>query len=816
MLTDLKFMFRSLARQPGFALAAIATLAVGIGATTAIFSTVNAVLLRPLPFPHPEDLFAVYTPATDGRFTSGRDSGVELARLNDPSVSIVRAAGSARLDTTILLQDGTATSGVGYGVTEGFFDLFGLPMTIGRTFTHAEHVQGAAQVLVLSYRLWRDLFGSDPAIVGKTIRISNGPPGPMTIVGVASRDFDMPHGADFWTNFAITPQSTGHGLDGFVRIKPGTTRGRLESEMAAAMAGIARDYGMLGRNRRYDLRPLVSAIVGDLGSTLVVVLAAAALLLVLASVNVTNLMLARGAVRSREIAVRVALGAGRGRIVRQLLTESFLLSAAGTVVGLLLAFAGIRALLAYGASELPRLDRVPFDARVLGFALATMIATGLLVGFAPALRLAGTSLKALMNESGRSSTGGTAAHRMLKTMIVAEIALAITLVAGAGWLLRSFANLGAADAGFVPQGRLVFDVLLPPARILPPPGTPGMTQAVVIDRVMAWTHELEDQLKAIGGVTSVATTATLPFGVDRDGVLYLGIQGEVVDPEHPLVARAHRVSQEFFETMGAKLIAGRQFTADDRLTTMQVAIVNKTFARRYLGGKDPLTAKFQAGYPDIPPASPLMTVVGVVDDMKYVSLAQAGDPAYYTPEAQGPFFLQTFVLNTSLADPMSVAPSVRAAMKATNPQIPITPRSMNDIVSASLTRQRLGMTLMMLFALAALALAAVGIYGVIAYASAQRVGEVATRMALGATPSDVFWLLMTQGRTLAVVGTIAGLSVAYAAGRAGSSLLYEVRASDPMILFSAAALVVAITFLAILVPARRASQVDPSRVLRLD
>ena len=816
MLNDLRFSLRSLWRQPGFALAAIATLAVGIGATTAIFSTVNAALLRPLPFPDPQDLFAVYTPATDGRFTTGRDSGVELARLNDPGVSIEHAAGTARFDTTILRDDGTPVATIAYGVTEGFFDVFRLPMAIGRAFTHEEHAPNAPAVAVLSNRLWRDLFGSDPAVVGKPLRLVNGPPQPPTIVGVARPDLDVPRGAGFWLNFSITPQSTGHGFDGYVRIKPGTRLERLQSEMAGAMAGIARDYGMLGKNRRYELRPLVSAMVGDLRSTLVVVLAAAVLLLLLACVNVTNLMLARGSVRAREIAVRVALGAGRGRIVRQLLTESAVLSVAGMVAGLLLAYLGVRVLLAYGGSDLPRLDHVPFvDVRVLGFALIVLVATALLVGFAPALRLAGTSLKGLMNESGRTSTGGGTAHRTLKTMIVAEIALAITLVAGAGWLVRSFANLGTTDAGFAATGRLVFDVMLPSSRLLPPPGTARVTTAMIAERQLAWTRGLEEHLRSIAGVSSVATTATLPFGIDRDGVLYIGVQGDGIDPDHPLVARAHRVNERFFEAMGVKMVAGRPFTEDDRASTMAVAIVNRTFARRYLSGRDPLTAKFTAGYPEVP-AAPVYAVVGVVEDVKYVALGQPADPAYYTPAAQTPYFAQTVVLNTALADPKSIAPAVRSAVKAMDPELPITPQSLSDIVAASLRRQRLGMTLMLLFAVAALALAAVGIYGVIAYASAQRVGEVATRMALGATPSDVFWLLMDQGRLLAIAGTIVGVAVAYAAGRAGSSLLYEVRASDPVILVTATAIVLAIASLAILFPARRVSRIEPSRILRLE
>jgi putative ABC transport system permease protein len=814
MRQDVRFCLRSLRRQPGFALAVVATLAVGIGATTAIFSAVNATVLRPLPFPHPEDLFAVYTPATDGRFTLGSLSGVEVMRLNTPAVSIVRAAGGQRIDTTILRDDGGAIPAVAWAVTEGFFDVFGAPMAAGRGFTHAEHAPGAPWEAVLSYRVWQELYGGDSAVLGKTMRLAIGPPTPTMIIGIAPREFDMPLGADFWVPAAITPQMTGHGLTSYLRIKPGTRLERLQDETAAAMSGIARDYGALGKNRRYDLQPLAAAIVGDLRATLVVVLAGAALLLVLACVNVTNLMFARGAMRAREMAVRVALGASRGRLVRQMLTESLVLSAAGTLVGCALAFAGIRLSFALGASELPRLDRIPLDARVLAFAFAAMLVTALVVGFAPAFRLAGTSVNALMNDVSRSATGGKGSARILHALIVAEIALAIVLVAGAGWMARSFANLGAADPGFSARGRLFFDIAMPAARILPPPGAEPLTFPLISGRNATWTQQVCDRIGAIAGVTSVGTAATLPLEADHDGALYIGVQGEPVDPDHPRVTRWHRVSPSFFDAMGVRLLAGRRFTADDRATTMPVAIVNRTFARRYLADKDPLTVKFTAGYPDVP-AAPFVTIVGVVDDVRYVSVGQAADPAYYVPQAQSPYFAQTFIINTSVADPMAIAATVQSTMKQIDPLLPVTPRSMTDLVSRSLIRQRLGMTLMLLFASAALALAAVGIYGTIAYASTQRIGEIATRMALGATRSDVFWLLLKQGRALAIIGTVAGVAIAYAAGRAASSFLYEVRASDPVVLVSAAALVGVLTFVAILIPARRVSRVEPSQILRM-
>jgi putative ABC transport system permease protein len=814
MLNDLRFTLRSLGRQPGFAFAAVATLAVGIATTTAIFTTLNAALLRPLPFPHPEDLFAVYTPAIDGRFTTGRDSGVELARLNVPEVSIVRAAGSARVDSTILRDDGEPVNLTGYGVTEGFFDIFGLPIATGRGFTHEEHQPGAQPVAILSDRLWRQLYRSDPAIIGKPLSVANFGNNVVTIVGIAPPQLDVPRGADFWVAFNITPQSTGHGFDGYLRIKPGTNLERLNSEMAGAMSGIARDYGMLGNNRRYEIKPLVDATVGDLRPTLMAVFGAAALLLILACVNVMNLLLARGAVRAREVAVRVALGAGRRRIVRQLLTESLVLATLGTFIGVALAFGGLKVLLAYGAAELPRLNEVPFDVRVLAFMLVVLLVVGVIVGFAPALRLAGTSLKGLMNESGRSATGSSA-HRTLRTMVVAEIALAITLVAGAGWLLKSFANLNAADPGFVSHGRIVFDVQLPAQRILPPPPAPPMTREVVSARVTTWVNGLTDRMRGIAGITGISTAASLPFGTDRDSVLYIGVQGEAADLDHPVVARAHSVGAGFFDTMGIKVLAGRAFTDDDRVSTQRVAVVNRTFARRYLGERDPLTAQFAAGYPTIPLQN-FMQIVGVVEDVKYVSLAQPADPAYYVPMAQAPFFFQTVVVKTSFADPSSLAAPLQAAMKEVDPLIPITPRPFDAVVAASLNRQRLGMTLMVVFGVTALVLAGIGIYGVIAYASSQRAGEIATRMALGATPADAFWLLMNQGRALAVAGSVAGAAIAYAAGRIGSSVFFEVRASDPAVLAGAIGIVAAITVIAVLIPALRGSRIQASRVLRLE
>jgi putative ABC transport system permease protein len=442
---------------------------------------------------------------------------------------------------------------------------------------------------------------------------------------------------------------------------------------------------------------------------------------------------------------------------------------------------------------------------VLLFALAALVTTSLLIGVTPALRLAATNLTTVMNAGGRSATAGRAQQRTLTTLVVAEIALAIVLVAGAGWLVRSFANLEQSNPGFVADGRLAVDVLLPFVKYNSP------------DRVLAWSREVAARVRAVAGVRTVGSAPVFPLHPGRNniGVTYVVFQGQPDDPDHPKPTHYFGVSPEFFDVMGIRMLAGRSFTADDRPGTGPVAIVNRSFVRRYLTGTDPLTAQFAFGYPAIDPKT-MRPIVGVVDDVKYGTLADPPEPMLYLAQAQWPYWQQTIVVATSLRDPLAVVPAVRAAITGVDPQLLLQFDSVPRIVTSSLNLQRLGLTLMIIFAVTALGLAAIGIYGVIAYASAQRVGEVAIRMALGATPRHVFWMMVTQGRTLAVFGTLLGLTVAFVTGRVVTSQLYEVRASDPVILLAAAATVLAITVLAIVLPARRASLTSPARVLRLD
>ena len=796
-MQDVRFAIRMLWHVPAFTLAAVSTLALGIGATTAIFSAANAALLRPLPYPDSQDLRTVRTAFTDGNVTSGLVAPVELNRLNDRSLPIEGAAAAAKFDVTLLLADDTPRAVIAHGVSEGFFELFGLANTLGRGFG-AEHFQPKGPpAVVISHRLWREVFNSDAAIVGKTVRLADGNP---VIAGVAARDLDVPQGTDIWFNMPLNRDSVAHSYDGYMRVRHGTTADQLRRTLELVAEGLRRDYPGPETNRAFIVLPFVDAMVGDLKPVLVIVLAATGLLLLLACVNVTNLLLARGAGRQREMAARAALGASRGRLARQLLTESAVLAAAGGVAGLALAYAGVRLLLTYGASRLPRLDIVSFDTSVFLFVLMVLIVSALGVGIAPAFQLARSGLETRLRESGRSLHGSRSTHRTLRVLIVGEIAVAIMMVAGAGWVVRSFANLQAVDPGFVDRGRLVVGLTLPFSRYRNP------------EQLTTWTRTLFTNIRRIQGVEAVGSSSGFPTRPDNDATPLVRVEGS---PNPPVVARARVVSAGFFDAMGISMRQGRPFNDDDRATGAPVAIVNESFARRYMIGTDPLAAQISFGFPTINPQT-RRAVVGVVSDVKYASLQAAAEPAFYVVQDQAPTLRISVAIATSLANPLQLADTLRSEINKADPLLAFEIESVEGLVASTLSRQKLGMTLMLVFGLLAVTLAAIGIYGVVAYASAERTREFATRMALGASSSNVFWLLAGQARVLALVGGAIGLGAAYAVGQLASSRLYEVRASDPLILAGAVAIVLTVTVITTLLPARRVSRTDPAHALRAD
>src|SRR5436190_995078 len=501
LLQDTRFAFRALRKSPAFSCAAIATIALGVGATTAIFSAIHAALLRPLPFPQSEDLFTLQTRITTGRPTSGLVAPVELNGLTDANGPIVRAAGSVMTYDTVLDDTSHAVQISLAGVTEGFFELFNAPMILGRSFAPEEfirHEQTAApRVIVLSNHLWRAAFGGNPDIVGRSVQFS-GRASP--IVGVASPAYDAITTADAWFDLALDRRSNlSHSYDGYMRVRHGSSPAGVNNELASVATRLAQEFPVFNTDRVFVAKPLIDAIVGDLKPTLIIAFAATALLLVIACVNVMNLLLARGTARTREIAVRAALGASRAALVRYVLLEGLILSGVGGLLGVILARGGVRVLLVLAQSRLPRLDTVPLDPYVTAFAIAMTLLTGIGVGLLPAVRLQRADVSTLLSDGGRSATGGRVAHRTLAVMIAAEIALAVTLVSGAGWLVQNYRNLQRAHSGFLSEHRLVMDVLLPAGRYRQ-------------DHQIAARHQaLRDRIPHLTGVDTVGAATSIPL-----------------------------------------------------------------------------------------------------------------------------------------------------------------------------------------------------------------------------------------------------------------------------------------------------------------
>jgi predicted permease len=809
LLQDVRVTLRGFRRSPGFPLTAIATLALGIGATTAIFTTLSAVLLKPLPYPNAQDLYNLRTALTDGRVTTGLLSGGEIYRLNDPKLSIERAAGFVPGDLTLLAADGTPSHVQFYAVTEGFFEVFGLPMAMGG-FKHDDFTvppppppnappqQGPPPAVVISTRLWKQLYNSDPAVIGKPIHFAEFN---STVAGIAPRDLDIPHGADIFLAQRTPSTDVNHGQEAFLRLRHGATIERAKSEMATIMGGLATDFPASDKNRVYVSQPLVASIVGDLGPILIIVMSATGLLLLLACVNVANLLLARGAARAREMAVRAALGAGWSRLVRQLLTESLVLATLGTVVGVGVGALGLRALLAIGASRLPRLDAVAFDGRVLLFSLAVLVVTGAIIGLAPAVRLMRSDMKTLMNDSSRSASAGRGTARWLMAMTVAEVALAIMLVAGAGWLVRGFANLRNTDAGFVTDKRLLFDVSFLGQRYQTP------------DAVRQAQLDLMSAVKNVHGVTDVGLVSAYPTRSRLENSLLAQFHGEPYDAANPPGTRQRFASAGLFAAMGTRIIKGRDFGTGDLQNTVPVAIVNKVFVDRYLKGRDPIGVQFSAGYPAPDPKNEV-TVIGVIDDVRQKSLADPAEPAFYSPLTQIPLRRTTAVVSMSQSDPGAVERAIRAELRKLNPTMALDFELASDVVAGTLRRQELGMALMLIFGGMAIVLAAVGISGVVSYAGSLRRDEMATRLALGASPRSVFLLVMKQGATLGLVGAAIGVGLAYFSGQVISNRVYAIKASDPLILAIATVLITAITVLATTIPAARAARLSPASALQ--
>lgn len=791
---------RGLLRQPAFLVTAAGTLGLGIAAAIALFSAVNAALLTPLPYPRSGDIYSVRTFFPTGRFTSGLVGVEELEALRQLRDAVQEVAAVFRVDGAI--SDGAVVrQAVSYGASERFFDLFALPLAAGRSFAAEDYVRQAPRVIVLSHALWQSAFGGRPDAIGAAVNVGGIP---ARIVGIARPEFDVPAGADLWYNLYLPPTGIGHTYEGFMRMRPGVTTEAVRGRMAQAMQTLGRKYPDQDDGRAYAVRPLLDFTVGDLRPILLILLSATALLLALAAVNVSNLMLARSTARTREIAIRAALGASAARISLHLLMESVLLAAVGGIAGVALAYAGVRLMMRIGGARLPRLDAVPFDGTVVAVAAAVVLLTGIFVGIAPALRLSRCDIASLMNNAGRTATGSRRTRRLLAAFVVAEIAVAVALVAGAARLVRSFGNINRVDPGFHASRQIVIDVVHADRRYQDP------------GRMRVWWEAVETRLRA-AGAAQAATTSSIPLRHDWDFTTFADLKSQPgVPPDQRPNGRIRFASPEFFSVMGITLVEGRAFTDRDRPGSPPVAIVNQAFVRRFLGDADPLRDSL-VGFSNKIVDGKLVredaAIVGVAADVRYASLGSPPEPLIYVPPHEINLLRQSIVVAPPEGRTLSI-PALRSAILDVEPNVAIDVGLLRDAVSTSLTRERLGMVLMSLFGAAALSLAVIGVFGVIAYVVSQRTGELAVRQALGATRAQIFRMVLGDGGRVAAIGVAIGSILSWGTGTLMGRYLYQVGAADPLVLTASAIAVAAAALAAVVIPARRAAALEPARALR--
>lgn len=807
MLQDLRFALRSLRREPVFAAVATLTLAFGVGATTAIFTAVNAVLLSQLPFANADRLFAVRTEMTDGRATDGAVSPAEVAALGGTADIVEQAGGTFDYEASLIDASGNPLRVSTQAVVGHFFEAMGTPIARGRSFIDDDYLADQPSAVIISHRAWTAWFNADPNVVGSQITVEGRS---IQVVGIAEDGFNFPSGTDVWVCIPVPPTNPAHLVAGVLRVRPGITGEQLEAALATLSASLQLEYPVANDHRVLRSTPLQDAVVGPLGTTLIIVLIAAGLLLFVACVNVTSLLLSRGVVRTREVAVRVALGASRWRIVRQLLIESMTLAGVGTAAGVALAAGFLSILLAAGASELPRLNEVRMDATLLGFAVAVTAVTGLLVGFAPALRLMRTDVKTLVNESGRSGGAGPGTHRVLRGMVVAEIALAVLLTVGAALLVRTFQNLQNTDPGFDADGRIVFELTLP------------VFAYQDYDEIADWMAVLIDRVSALPGVRDAGTISSAPFGAELDFLTQFWFARDGVPPveERPR-ARQRSVSPDLFAATGIQVRAGRPFDRSDRRDAPGVVIVDELFASRYLPEGEAIGRRVVTRQNPNPVAGPLnmqrpaeAEIVGIVESVQFAAPGVPAEPTLYYPLEQRTGRRQIFVVRTELDDPSGLIANVRQAVREADPMLAVEYYDMGQLLYLATARERVSMILLTLFGVGALLLAAIGIYGIMAYTVEQRRGEYAVRAALGAEPGSIMRLVLAEGRRLAIAGLVLGLGTSLLAGRYLESQLFGLSATDPVVLAGVVGLVLVLVGLSTLEPARRASKVTAASVLR--
>jgi putative ABC transport system permease protein len=795
LLQDLRFAVRSLRRQPGFVTVALATLALGIGTATAMFTVVNGVLLKPLPFHDPGALTMIQIVGVRGMLFPLPDADFLALRANHPAFERV----AVYAPTTFNLTGSGAPEVVRAAwVTGEFFSTLGVQPQLGRFFASTDDAPGAPPTVVLEHGFWTRRFGADPAAIGQTIRL-NGVD--CTIVGVARPGLRFPRRElELWRNRTIgpPPRRGPFYLTGLARRQAGVTDAGVGTNLDSVAAALKQQHGP--GDWKFQSEPLTEALVGDARTPLYLLLGAVGILLLIALANVANLLLARSAARQRELAVRAALGAGRARIARQLLTESAVLSVAGGALGVLLGFGLTRVLLPLGALIIPRLSEIRVDVRVMLFAVGLSLIAGLLFGTAPALQASGADLIEPLRDDQRAGAGRPR-RALQRSLVVAEIALALMLSIGAGLLIRSLARLQDVDTGVEAHNVVTFSLSLPRARY-----ADESAARIFYDRLI-------ERLQAIPGVQRAATAVSLPPDqlTVTDNFTAEGQRLAVGESSPPATLMV--VSESYFSALGIPLIRGRLFDSRDREGAESVVIVNRTLADRYYPNGEAVGRRFRIGGMERP-NNQWMRVVGVVGDVKYNGLAEPVDPAFYLPFQQESWSSQYVVVRAAV-DPSSLVGSINEAVWSIDRELPIARlRTMDQLLGEASADSRFRAYLLGAFGGLGLLLAIIGVYGVMAYAVAQRARELGVRAALGARPNDLVGLVVKDAGLLAATGVIAGLLGAWMLTGLTQKLLFQVTPRDPLTFIVTATVLAGAALLASWLPARRAGRTDPIGVLR--
>jgi len=804
---DARYGLRLLRRAPGFTAVAVAALALGIGANAAIFSVVDGVLLRPLPFPDSGRIVAVQplstATAVRARLAASYPDFFDWKAQSRSFSAMATHRGIGATLTGVT----PAAHLAGQIVSSDFFTVLQVPPALGRGFIAADERPGV-RVVVLSNAAWRSRFGGDPGVVGRSITLEGRP---NTVIGVMPAGFRFPldeSAPDFWTSISVDAEGdkpwTGNRglttLDVVARLAPGATLEGAQAEMNGIARNLARQYPDDDRDRaEARVIPELQRLTGGVRAPLLVLLGAVGCVLLIACANVASLLLARGTARHRELAIRAAIGAGRGRVARQLMTESLVLSLLGGAAGLLLAIAGTRWLLHLSVNNIPRLDDVGLDARVFGFTLGVSLLTAILFGVAPALRLSRTDLTQTLKEGGRGSGGGAAQTRFRAGLVVAETAIAAVLLTGAGLLLESFRRLEGVSPGFQPRGIVTFDTSLPES-------------AYPEDREARFYDDLVAAVRGRGGVRSAAAIFPLPLGSARIGISFQ-IEGRPIAKADEPVAEFRQITPGYFETLGIPIVEGRDFTPRDDKSAPPVVIVNRTFASRYFPGEDALGKRIEPGVSRDGQRT-VREIVGVVGDVKHRGLGEENEPEFYVPSRQLSIADMTVVARVD-GDPQILQRDVRAIVASLDKDVPVYHQhTLDDYVIDAVAQPRFNALLLSLFAGLALVLTAVGLYGVLAYAVALRTREIVIRMALGARRGDILRMVVRRGLALALTGVGIGLLAALLTTRLLRGLLFHVAPTDPATFVASGLLLAAVALAASWLPARRATRLSPMEALR--